>query len=127
MPLDAAAWPATVSASWRQSVPEKTAVAFSTPADGWDKVVAERLVRLRLFRSGWDGHQARPISRTVVDYACSLLPQIMVMSPGVPVPFIAPLPSGGLQLEWHRNGWDLEIEIAGPGELYIYSRELATD
>jgi len=32
-----------------------------------------------------------------------------------------------LQLEWHRNGWDLEIEIEGPGQLYAYARELATD
>jgi len=50
-----------------------------------------------------------------------------VVRPGTPAPFVAPLASGGLQLEWHRNGWDLEIEIEGPGQLYAYARELATD
>jgi hypothetical protein len=83
------------------------------------------LAELRRLPAGWDGHGGNPISRTVVDYACALLPRLV--RPGVPPPFIAPIPSGGLQLEWHRNGWDLEIEISGPGRVYAYARELATD
>jgi len=33
------------------------------------------------------------------------------MRDGTPVPSIVPTNSGGIQLEWHRNGVDLEIEV----------------
>lgn len=127
MPLDATSWsPNAASGTWtQQPAPKETAAVFTTRPDGWERPVAERLARLLDFRPGWDGHEARPIRRTIVDFACSLLPRLVCQ--GCPVPFIAPLPSGGLQLEWHRNGWDLEIEILGPGRLYAYAHELATD
>ena len=124
MPFPTTSHQTAVSGTWKQSAPERTAAAFSLPPDGWEDEVAERLVRLREFRAGWDGHRASPIRSTVIDYVCNLLPKLVIG--GVPAPFIAPLPSGGLQLEWHRNGWDVEIEISGPGQLYAYALEIAT-
>jgi|SRR5277367_5257260 len=100
------------------------ATAFSSPSEQWADLVADRLVRLARLEPGWDGHCASPISRTIIDYVCNLLPRIMAL--GLPAPFIAPLPFGGLQLEWHRNNWDLEIEIHAPSRLYAYSCEVAT-
>jgi hypothetical protein len=34
------------------------------------------------------------------------------------VPQIIPTVEGGVQLEWHRDGFDLEIEITCTGEIY---------
>jgi hypothetical protein len=100
-------------------------IAFSGQiASGWEEKAGDRLVELLKLSPGWDGHLAAKVSRTLVDYACNLLPRLV--TPGTPLPFIAPLASGELQLEWHRNGWDLEIEIHAPGQLYAYVRELAT-
>jgi hypothetical protein len=100
------------------------ATAFSLGRLSWADAAGDRLAELLKLPAGWDGHNAQPVSRTIVDYATYLLPRLI--HPGTPPAFIAPLPFGGLQLEWHRNGWDLEIEICAPGELYAYARELAT-
>ena len=116
---------AATSAEWNVPDRQAPATAFSSSASPWSDLVADRLVQLLRLPAGWDGHNARPISRTLVDYACHLLPRLV--RPGVPAPFVAPLATGGLQLEWHRNGWDLEIEIEAPGRLYVYVREVATD
>jgi hypothetical protein len=100
------------------------ATAFSLGRLNWADAAGDRLAELLRLPAGWDGHNARPVSRAIVDFATYLLPRLI--GPGTPPAFIAPLPSGGLQLEWHRNGWDLEIEICAPSELYAYARELAT-
>jgi hypothetical protein len=113
-----------ISAEWQTSSREAAATAFSA-VDAWPDSIGDRLFQLLRLPVGWDGHGARPPSRTIVDYACYLLARLT--RPGVPPPFVAPLSSGGLQLEWHRKGWDLEIEIEGPGQLYVYANELATD
>jgi len=112
------------SAAWNSPERQQAPTAFSSAAGSWPEAVADRLVKLRKLAAGWDGHGAQPISRTIVDYTCALLPRLV--RPGVPPPFIAPIATGGLQLEWHRNGWDLEVEIEGPGRIYVYARELAT-
>ena len=46
------------------------------------------------------------------------------MQPGVPLPSITPLSYGGVQLEWHRKGWDLEIEIVGAGKIQVFARDI---
>jgi hypothetical protein len=48
------------------------------------------------------------------------------MTPGLPLPAIMPLSNGGVQLEWHRKGWDVEIEIFGGPKIDVYLRNLAT-
>ena len=114
-----------VSAAASQTLSPAPLVAFSTPnLATWEDQAGDRLVQLLRLQSGWDGHQAARVSRSVVEYACNLLPRLV--NSGVPAPFIAPLASGGLQLEWHRRGWDLEIEIRRPGLLYAFAREIAT-
>jgi hypothetical protein len=115
---------AAAAAEWISPRRQEPATAFSSNAVPWPDAAADRLVELLKLPVGWDGHDARPVSRAVADYATYLLPRIA--RPGMPAPFIAPLSSGALQLEWHRNGWDLEIEIHAPGKLYAYAREQAT-
>ncbi len=118
--------PSAVSgAAARRGLSAAPLTAFSTPiSTAWEEQAADRLVELLQLPSGWDGHQADRVSRTIVDYACNLIPRLV--GSGVPPPFIAPLAFGGLQIEWHRKGWDLEIEIHAPGKLYVYCREVAT-
>jgi hypothetical protein len=103
---------------------DEPATAFSLGRLSWVDAAGDRLAELLRLPPGWDGHNARPVSRAIVDFTTYLLPRLI--RPSAPPPFIAPLPFGGLQLEWHRNGWDLEIEISAPGELYAFARELAT-
>jgi hypothetical protein len=43
------------------------------------------------------------------------------MTTKTPIPFIAPVSGGGLQVEWHADGLDVELYIRQPSraELYI--------
>jgi hypothetical protein len=49
------------------------------------------------------------------------------MLPGVPMPSLMPLSNGGLQIEWHRKGWDVEIEVARPNQLHVWAYDIAGD
>jgi hypothetical protein len=40
-----------------------------------------------------------------------------MMTLNAPIPDIVPTPTGGLQLEWHTAGIDLEVEIGPEGHI----------
>ena len=61
----------------------------------------------------WDSYGGRPIAHGAVDRALDLLASIMEDS--TPVPSIVPIPDGGVQMEWHLAGVDLEITLHGAG------------
>ena len=39
---------------------------------------------------------------------------------------VVPTSSGGLQIEWHANGWDIEVEVNSDGEFMGVFAERAT-
>lgn len=45
-----------------------------------------------------------------------------VMEDFTPAPSCVPTSEGGIQLEWHRSGIDLEIEISPRGTVGVYFR-----
>lgn len=44
----------------------------------------------------------------------------------VPPPSVVPLSDGGVQLEWHRNGVDLEVTFTDEADDGVYCREVET-
>ena len=72
------------------------------------------LVRLPL---GWDGHDGRPVNFDVADFAVQFL--LQTLEPDGPAPLVVPLSYGGLQLEWHEQGIDLEIEVEAPNRIFV--------
>jgi len=49
-----------------------------------------------------------------------------VLAPNALAPTIVPTLQGGVQLEWHRNGADIEIEFSSQGvvsDVYVYDRQ----
>lgn len=50
---------------------------------------------------GWDGYDAYPIS----DAALAVVRALHVV----------PTCNGGIQIEWHANGWDVEVEVSKDG------------
>jgi hypothetical protein len=102
--------------------PDVTAFGQSS---NWMPRAEERLGELARLPLGWDGHSGRPLSPLIADYAFQLLEKLM-LRPGVPLPSITPLSYGGLMLEWHRRGWDVEIEVDAPASHHVFTRELAT-
>lgn len=102
---------------------------------GWAEEVAAQLVSFLDLQPNWASYGARTPRREAIEAAYELL---MVLSePATPAPQVVPTSRGGVQLEWHCSGIDLEVEVSSPfrfGVLYENSRtgevredELITD
>lgn len=80
---------------------------------------AQRLNAFALLPSGWDTYDAKPIAATAIHEARKLLAAVarrFVSHPDIAEPFfVAPLPYGGVQIEWRRLGKEMEVEIAPDG------------
>ncbi len=78
--------------------------------DEWNTKLTTKLNELCSLRKGWDGYNARPPSYDVARFASLLLGKLCnpVLTP---FPSIVPLANGGIQIEWHTGGIDLEIAI----------------
>ncbi len=72
---------------------------------------------LGLLEENWDSYGAKRIDPRCIDAANSLLRAILDSS--TPRPSVVPTNRGGIQLEWHRGGIDLEIEIESPPQMNV--------
>lgn len=68
----------------------------------------EALDRLSALEPGWDSYKGKPITKAALDAARAIL-----STPGYPVP----TSDGGIQIEWHCGGVDLENSIHPDGTL----------
>jgi hypothetical protein len=68
---------------------------------------------------GWDSYGAPPIRRDVLEYAIKWIPSLLNES--TPFPTIVPEVCGGIQVEWHINGIDLEIYIDAPDNVSFWA------
>lgn len=75
----------------------------------------KKLEELSLLTDNWDSYGGKPITQFALAEAELLLDALERIQ--AVEPFICPCSNGGLQLEWHRNGYDLEIEISPEGEV----------
>ena len=94
--------------------PSRVVVRVNSPAPP-DPIVnvirkASELVHLP---PGWNSYGAKPVANEAVEAAIAFLVEAIPASPNVVAPAVVPTVRGGLQLEWHRQGIDLEIEF-GP-------------
>jgi hypothetical protein len=80
----------------------------------------ERLQELASLPAGWNSYNAKPVSSKSVHRLATTLFDI-VLRDDLPTGAIVPTSAGGLQIEWHRRGADVEINVppAGPIEYLI--------
>jgi hypothetical protein len=71
----------------------------------------------------WNSYQAGTIDSKIVHEAMNFINAVLV--PTSPAPRVVPLSSGGLQLEWHRKGVDLEVVLDRGEAPYFYFRNRA--
>jgi hypothetical protein len=79
-------------------------------APAWLERTLERLNHLLTLPPNWDSYGGKCIYLDDVLRALRLL--AAVMGDRTPPPQIVPTSKGGVQLEWHEQGIDLEIEVA---------------
>jgi hypothetical protein len=73
----------------------------------------QRLTEFAALPANWDSFGALPISSGAIDAARRLLFRIRNVSPYT----LAPLASGGIQIEWRGHRTALEIEVGPAGRL----------
>lgn len=80
--------------------------------DGW---VDSTMRPLRRLEPNWDSYGGQPVARFALDASAQFLSGLLHQ--GVPAPSIVPTGRGGVAFEWHRPGFELNIEMAPDGEL----------
>ncbi len=81
-----------------------------------------RLIELLELPGGWNSYNAKPISKENVAFAVGLLAHLMRR--GTPVPHVVPKVRGGVLLEWHTGGINIEIDIDSPDEVSFFAEDL---
>ena len=109
------------TAAQKLTVPQVTIVEYHSPFEPIQQVPFE-LIRAAIRKAfdlvrlpnGWNSYNARPVSEEAARHAITFLVQAASAIPNIAAPAVVPTVRGGLQLEWHRQGIDFEVEF-GPG------------
>lgn len=91
-------------------------------ASPWYSAALDRISGLTALAAGWNGYDAREVKADMAIDAAKFLAKVAF--PGIAAPSIVPLSDGGVQIEWHRGGLDIEVAFSDdePG-VYVVDRE----
>ena len=76
---------------------------------------APQLRDLLRLPKGWNSHGAEPVSHAACKQTVEFL--TTYLAEGVAGPVLVPTVRGGVQLEWHRQGVDIEVEVSPFGSV----------
>ena len=99
-------------------------VSWEGPEPFWLRPTLEVLAELLALPRDWDSYGARPVAQAAVGAAVSLLRDVMPAA--APAPQVVPTSAGGVQLEWHLGGIDLEVSVRPSGEAFVLFDDLRT-
>jgi hypothetical protein len=125
--------PESIAAQRKGRYPEVTAGGRpERPGDAQDTPVPWLLPTVRELRAllalpdGWNSYRAARIDPGAILTALELLAQ--TMTPTTPAPSVVPMSRGGVQLEWHEQGVDLEVSVDPDGHVMAaYENEQGTE
>lgn len=106
-------------------------IIFSVPGrDIWNRpafvvYLEHQLNQLGLLRRGWDGAGAAVVTDRALVEAGTILAS--VVGERTLLPQIFPLVDGGVQIEWHAGGDNVEVEVQGDGSIAIFAARLSED
>lgn len=98
------------SATRRSAEPSIVRVKVQTPAASWVRDAIAEIEQLTALSADWDTYGASPITASAATKAVRFLVDNAYAE--LARPSIVPMSDGGIQLEWHRGGVDLEISIS---------------
>lgn len=118
-----------VSPDSRTGVPAVRLVArdlpvpvLSQPKPEWIDITLTRLQSLAQLVTGWDSYDSQPVDSSRVQQAYWLLQSIM--DDDTPAPTLVPTSDGGIQMEWHTLGVELEIGLVSDADLDVSFEDL---
>lgn len=100
----------TASATSQPPGTHVVTIRLEQPVADWLRPAVARISSLTALARGWDSYDATPVEADLALQAVEFL--LNVALPHVPPPAIVPLSDGGIQLEWHHGGVDLEISFS---------------
>ncbi len=83
----------------------------------WSTQIEEDIQTLLSLPEGWDSHGARHVDPDIAEAAIQLLREVSQLT--TPPPAVVPTVRGGIQIEWHTGGIDLEIEFTSPTRMHV--------
>ena len=96
-------------------IPRHVKHRVTKPTSDWFVDLQDRFDELTALNKGWDGYAGLPVSFNCALFAANLIERLFVAD--VPKPSLVPGSDGTIQIEWHRNQFDIEIHVLGPNEL----------
>ncbi len=100
-------------------------------SEGLDPSLSRRLIEISSLLPGWDGYNSPSIAMDAIETGIQLLLAMFIFGQGhLPIPFVAPLPDGGLELEWEiEPEKELMIIISSSGREveYLFNQGLAEE
>lgn len=93
-------------------------------SDAWFVPVRSSIYELLSLPDNWDSYGAVAVKPEFAASAAGLLQSIMDQD--TPYPAVVPTAPGGVQIEWHANGIDLEIEIHSTSKITVFFEDLRT-
>lgn len=94
------------------------------PRSRWVAELADRFDELTSLPKGWDGYAGCPVSFNCAQFAANLIERLFVSA--IPAPQLVPGSDGTLQIEWHRNQFDIEIDVLAPYEVVATRHDLVS-
>jgi hypothetical protein len=96
---------------------------YSESEPQWLEAARRAIKPIAVLADNWDGEGALRIQLAVMEGSLSVLGQFLPSR--MPPPQIVPTHRAGIQVEWHINGKDLEIEFApgSPATFYFYDSQ----
>lgn len=85
----------------------------------FDEYLSQELNQLYALPAGWDGFSSDQITIEAIQAAVTTL--VTIADETTPAPQFFPLRDGGIQVEWHVGGNDIEIEVNGVGVAYVFA------
>jgi len=100
------------------------ALVFEQPIPQWSHGLLMKISELGELEEGWDSYGARPVDPRCAAATAEFV--LNLLDGNTPKPAIVPTARGGIQLEWHRAGADLEIEIESPAKFHVFFEDEQT-
>jgi len=80
-----------------------------TEPSEWFGRIAAKLWGFMEYSDNWDSYGAKRPDKKAIDRALNIMLDLSEYD--VPEPSVGPTSQGGIQIEWHTKGFDLELEI----------------
>jgi hypothetical protein len=93
---------------------------YGQPLPSWFDPLMQGFIDLLTLAPNWNSYGSGQIDPKLVHDAMNFVASLL--GANSPAPRVVPLSSGGLQVEWHRQGIDLEIVFDKDGQPFFYWR-----